>query len=309
MEVPGPTTLERVIPETIDYRPSYLGPEDSPVEIESYVTSPDFFDPEATPIVVFLGYGEGLEAAKEATRILSEMTGRAVIAPFFNFENTKDLDELKECASGMPLAVIEHINQELGRNIHAPVDVIGKSQGGAAAAKLIVSLSEQDKYPDIVRNLALISPAGYTNQYLGDNPFARKLAAAWGLAFKNNMRIDQWIPRSLKASRSIVGLAARDITSGRIKPKFELAYGQVSPERVKALEKRSEDNKLTILLAGDRDPLFKLDNYSRALGSLASDFIEVMPGASHSAIMAAGDAQLESAGYWLIESDKNQRTQ
>ena len=307
-ELSDPTTPERVLPETIEYRTSYLAPEDPSVEIESYVTSPDFFDPEATPIVVFLGYGEGLEAAKEATRILSEMTGRAVIAPYLNFEHTKDFDELKESASGMPLAVIEHINRALGRDLHTPVDVIGKSQGGAVAAELIVSLSEQGKYPDLVRSLALISPAGYTNQYLGNTPSERKKAAAVGLGLKNNMRVDQWSPRSLKAGRSIVGLVARDVASRRIFPKFELAYGQPNPERVNALEKRAEDKRPTILLAGDRDPLFKLENYNKALGSLASDIVEVMPRASHSAIMAAGDAQLESAGFWLTEMDKFFRT-
>jgi hypothetical protein len=308
-ETSRPATLERALQYTIEFRPSYLSTEDPSVEIESYVTSPDFADPDATPIVVFLGYGEGLEAAKEATRILSEMTGRAVISPYLNFENTKDPVELKESVFGMSLVVIEHINRALGRDIHTPVDVIGKSQGGAVAAELIVSLSEKEMYPDLIRNLALISPAGYTNQYLGDTPYERKKATLVGLAFKNNMRMDQWSPRSLRAGRSIVGLAARDIASGRFGPKNELAYGSVNPERVKALEKRAEDKRPTILLAGDRDPLFRLENYYKALGTLASEVIDVMPRASHSAIMAAGDAQLESAGYWLIEMDEGQRTQ
>lgn len=300
---------ERVLHETIDYRPSYLGPKDPSIEIESYITSPDFVDLDATPIVVFLGYGEGLEAAKEATRILSEMTGRAVISPYLNFENTKDPDELKESVFGMPLVVIEHMNRALGRDIHTPVDVVGKSQGGAVAAELMVGISEKKEYPDLVRNLALISPAGYTNKYLGNTPRERKKATSFGLGVKNNMRLDQWHPRSLKAGRSIAGLAIRDIASGRFWPKIELAYGQENPERVEALEKRFADKKPTILLAGNRDPLFKFKNYIMALGRIASDIVEVMPKASHSAIMAAGDAQLESAGYWLMEMDENPRAQ
>ncbi|HEY4963484.1 MAG TPA: hypothetical protein VIH90_02180 [Candidatus Saccharimonadales bacterium] len=99
----------------------------------------------------------------------------------------------------------------------------------------------------------------------------------------------------------------RDIAGRRINPKFELAYGQTHTERVKALEKRSKDNSPTLLLAGTKD-LFKLKHYKKALGGIASDVVEVMPRASHSAIMAAGDTQLESAGYWLMEMDESRRT-
>ncbi len=308
-EMPGSATPERVIPETIEYRPSYLSSKDSSIELTAYTSSPDFTDPNATPIVALLGYGEGSAAAKQATRILSEMTGRPIIVPILNFEDTKDVDKLRESAQGQPLAVIEHINAALGRDIHSPVDIIGKSQGGAVAAQLIVYLSKQYKYPDLIRNLALISPAGYTNGYMGDNPFDRKKTVAVGLGIKNNMRMAQLSPRSLKAGRSIVSLAARDIASGRIGPKFELAYGQPNPERVKMLEKRSDDKKPTLLLAGDNDPLFKLELYNKALGNIATEAIEVMPGASHSAIIAAGDAQLESAGDWLLELDERQKSQ
>jgi len=119
--MPDQTMTERVMSETIEYRPSYLSPEDPSIEIESYVTSPDFFDPDATPIVVFLGYGEGSDAAKEATKIMSEMTGRPVIAPVLNLENSKNPDELKESAVGMALTVIEHINDALRLVVQLPV--------------------------------------------------------------------------------------------------------------------------------------------------------------------------------------------
>ena len=237
------------------------------------------------------------------------MTGRPIIVPVINFDNSKDPVELLESASGMPLAVIEHINSALGTDIHSPVDVIGKSQGGAVAAELIGKLLELGEHPNLIRNYALISPAGHTNEYLGDNSSDRKKAAAIGLGIKNNMRVDQWSPRSLRAGLSIVGLVTRDVAGGRINPKFELAYGSVNQERVKVIERRLHEKKPTLLLAGDRDPLFTLENYNKVLGKMASGVVEVMPGASHSAIMAAGDAQLESAGFWLMETDESQRAE
>ena len=65
-ELVEPVATDRVVGHTFEYRPSYLEDDDPSIEIKAYVSTPEFSDPDATLIIVPIGFGEGLAAAKQA---------------------------------------------------------------------------------------------------------------------------------------------------------------------------------------------------------------------------------------------------
>jgi len=245
---------------------------------------------------LYMGLGEQEASARAALTVLGGL-GIHAVAVAMPYHKVKPV--------AMPLltrgGVLRVADELVGDG--AAVDLLGTSRGGISVTLAAAT------WPERVKAVGLMSPAGVTNELLGSTPMQRNLVMARDLGVRNTFRARD--PRLAYAQPSIVG----EITTHAMRRQlFEGLHYALAPwlgkEVQQGLVAIDEANIPLRLFAASRDPFFRYEHYKTILAGLGLEHIlEETPGAHPVLLTRIGQQQLRYAGQWLLNAHETQTTE
>lgn len=262
-------------------------------------------------LLFMAGLGEGNVASRHAARVFDELDIPATVLnlPLDSFEPTNL--NLETVANELPVALASFLNEDNDR----PVDLMGNSQGGAAA------LMTGSSAPEVFGHIDVIRPLGLNRQALGitsEDPSQAELRQArrkfyFRLGVQNTFRGDQsyvhFTRRPVIDGGNMIGQSeiladvGRSWIARRLKAKLNAGLSLNLAQKAIDLHESGHD---TTLWVADRDPLFRLSEILQTLGALGIDGIESglvvpFPGSHSSIRSSAGTQQLRMVGEEYLD--------
>lgn len=245
---------------------------------------------------LYLGLGENKLASRAGLQIMGRagLNGIATILPFHHLPCTPA--NIERTLVEAPQAIIEEMNQRAGNESDSPISAVLHSQGGG------VLLSAADA-PELFSTIGAWSPAGLTPEAFGDTLKQKRRVFYRRLLLQNVLKNDQnpfRYPSNLVVGVETGKQIAGDMMKRRLSDKLDYALGVQGIQAVKALAESDTD---IAIFSGENDPLFRVEEYMRSLGTVGlTHLFYSIPGSHSNPLTPVGRQQLEIVTDWVIDS-------